>query len=59
MSRTVTWEVRALETPGELEVVLDVVVSAFAARPGAYQELKAFLGWVADANSRTLVLGGS
>ena len=56
---TVTWEVRALETPGELEVVLDVVVSAFAARPGAYQELKAFLGWVADANSRTLVLGGS
>ncbi|HEX7553933.1 MAG TPA: hypothetical protein VF378_10285, partial [Geothrix sp.] len=57
MFGSVSWSLKPLERPDELEVTLEVVVNGFAAQANAYQELKTFMSWVATAASRTLILG--
>lgn len=54
---TVSWSLKPLDRPDELEVTLEVVASGFAAQPSGYSELKQFMNWVATAANRTLILG--
>jgi len=57
MFGSVSWSLRPLERPDELEVILEVVVSGFASQASGYQDLKQFLTWVGTATNRTLILG--
>jgi hypothetical protein len=54
---TVSWTLKPLDRPDEMEVTLEVLASGFAAQPSSYPELKQFMNWVATAANRTLVLG--
>jgi hypothetical protein len=57
MFGSVSWSLKPLDRPDELEVTLEVVASGFAAQANGYQELKTFMNWVATATNRTLILG--
>lgn len=54
---SVSWALRPLERPDELEVALEVVVTGFADKAEGYQDFRTFMEWVAKAANRTLILG--
>jgi len=56
---SVSWTLKPLDQPGEVEVDLDVIVTGFSIGPEGYQEFRTFMAWVSKAANRTLILGRS
>lgn len=53
---SVSWSLRPTDKPDELEVTLEVVASRFISPASSYREFRTFMGWVATAVNRTVVL---
>jgi hypothetical protein len=54
---SVSWILRPLDHPGELEVTLEVITTGFSVNAEGYQDFRTFMEWVSKAANRTLILG--